>query len=84
MLWHIIDPYPFMFYSDIQHRQQTDAEHDALWQAIRDGNVDLTIQLQSEHRADALSCLRRIIIDPSPPMDGEESQVSTAVTTSLD
>jgi DNA-binding GntR family transcriptional regulator len=84
MLWHTTDPFPSLFYKDEEYRQQTNDEHDAMWGAIREGNVELTIRLQSEHRAEGFASFRQMLIHPSPPRDEEQAEIQTAVVTDID
>lgn len=70
MLWQATDPYRSLYYADPEHRQLVNDEHNAILQAIRDGDVNLAIGLLSEHRKNAIASLRQTLTDSPPRTNG--------------
>lgn len=61
MLWQATDPYRSLYYADQENRRRINDEHDSIMQATRSGDVNLTIRLLSQHRANAITSLRRTL-----------------------
>ena len=70
MLWQATEPYRSMNYADQENRDRINDEHDAIMQAIRNGDVQMTIRLLSEHRANSIASLRRTLTQLPAPTSG--------------
>lgn len=69
ILWQATDPYRSLYYVDQRNRRQINVEHDAIMQATRSGDVELVIQLLSQHRANAVTSLRRTLTHLPKPAE---------------
>jgi DNA-binding GntR family transcriptional regulator len=61
VMWDATDAYRALYYSSADNRARVHSEHKAIIAAIRAGDADEVVRLWNEHRAGAVSALRRVV-----------------------